>query len=158
MTPEQQVEKLERQLRRLLRIGSTVLVTVLSVVALCAGLLVTNRARAQSGPQPDVVTATEVRLVDAQGRARAVLAMEENEPRLRLYDEQGRVRASLGPNLVIAGADGKPGASLGVNEHASTLALGRDGNVRALLTVDEGAKPRLVFRDSTGKTSWSAPK
>jgi len=54
-------------------------------------------AAAASAPQPDVITASRIRLVDARGKLRAELAMSgDGGPALFFFDTAGRNRLVLG--------------------------------------------------------------
>ena len=162
MTTEQHLEQLERQVRRANRTGIAALAVVMAGLILLAGMLATSRARAATEPEPEAVTASEFRLVDVEGKTRALLCLEDNNPRLRFYDEQGTVRATFkldtyGPGLVFAQENGKLAMGLGSTDNIVSLGLGHDGNLRAVFSVDEAGKPGIIFRDSTGRTFWSAP-
>jgi len=162
MTSRGRCEAQRRQTRRAVRVYLTGFATILAGAALL-GMVATGCSGTGEGTARDTVTAKEFRLVNDAGETRAVLALEEDSPTLRFYDRQGRIRASLllteaSPRLVLNDENGKPGLSLGLSEQGSALALGNAGNVRILLTVDANGSPELLFRDSTGKTSWSAPK
>lgn|GEM_PF-4036750 len=93
MTPEQRIERLERENRLFRRGGTVVLVTAFVALAVGIGLLATSRAGAENTPKPGVSTATAFRLVDTAGVTRAVLAMERGNPVLRFLGEKAR-RAS----------------------------------------------------------------
>jgi hypothetical protein len=164
MTPEQRIDELERQNRRFQRIGATVLVTVVAAFAVCAGLLATSRAGAQNTPKPGVVTGSEFRLVDSSGMNRAVLAMENGHPLLRFYNEQGKPRAvvglqDFGPTLFFARENGRPGTSIGVGKMGPAMAFAdSSGHMRIMLTVDTTGAPKVMLKDTTGHTVWTAPE
>jgi hypothetical protein len=163
MTPEQRIDELERQNRRFRRTGVAVLLTVLSALVVCVGLLATSRAGAQGVPKPGVVTGSEFRLVDSSGMTRAVLAMEKGTPWLRFLDETGKSRAIVGlqeygPSLAFVRENGRPGASIGVGPLGPAMAFGDSGgSVRFMLTVDSTGAPRMVLKDTTGHVAWSTP-
>ena len=75
-----------------------------------------------------------LRIVDAGGKARAVLCMGDDGPMLSLFDEKGRLRANLG----VA----KEGPSLDLLDTAESP--------RAQLTVDGKQDPHLDFTDAKG--------
>lgn len=160
MTPEQRIDKLEREYRRFRRTGTVVL---MAVVAIGAGLLATSCTADKDAAQPKVVTGTEFRLVDDKGVARAVLAMENGAPLLRFLDEKGKSRAVVGlqeygPSLFFARSNGKPGTSIGVGPNGPAMAFGDSaGNMRILLTVDSTGAPKVMLRDTSGHTAWTAP-
>ena len=163
MTQEQRIDELERQNRRSRRTGMTVLVTVLGALVVCVGLLATGCAADKGAAQPKVVTGTEFRLVDDKGVARAVLAMENGAPLLRFLDEKGKSRAVVGlqdygPSLFFARSNGKPGTSIGVGPNGPAMAFGDSaGHPRIMLMVDSTGAPKIMLRDTTGHTAWTAP-
>ena len=164
MNPEQRIDELERQNRRFRSTGAAVLATAIVALVVCAGLLATNCAGARSTPKPGVLTGSEFRLVDSSGVTRAVLAMENGNPVLRFLSEQGKPRAVVGlqeygPSLFFARENGKPGTSIGVGLNGPAMAFGDSaGNMRILLTVDSTGAPKMVLRDTTGHTAWTAPE
>jgi len=164
MTPEQRIEKLEQESRRSPRAGTVVLTAAFVALAVFAGLLATNCAGAKSTPKPGVLTGSEFRLVDSSGTTRAVLTMENGNPVLRFLSEQGKPRAVVGlqeygPSLFFARENGKPGTSIGVGLNGPAMAFGDSaGNMRILLTVDSTGAPKMVLRDTTGHTAWTAPE
>ncbi|HET9951675.1 MAG TPA: hypothetical protein VFS09_07775 [Candidatus Eisenbacteria bacterium] len=86
-------------------------------------------------PPPTRTLDLEVlRIVDARGKARAVLAMGDEGPALSFFDEKGRLRANLG----VA----KEGPSLDLLDTAESP--------RAQLTVDGKQDPHLDFIDGKG--------
>ncbi|MBM3331971.1 hypothetical protein FJY68_09005 [candidate division WOR-3 bacterium] len=159
MTPELRIDGPERQKRRLRRTGTAAL-----MVAISAGLLATSCAPGRDAAQPKVVTGTEFRLVDDKGATHAVLALENGAPLLRFLDEKGKSRAVVGlqeygPSLFFARDNGKPGTSIGVGPTGPAMAFGdSSGNMRILLTVDSTGAPRLMLRDTSGHTAWTAPE
>jgi hypothetical protein len=160
MTPEQRIDELERQNRRFRRTGMTALMIAFAIVA---GLLATSCTADKDAAQPKVVTGTEFRLVDDKGVARAVLAMESGEPVLRFLSEQGKPRAMIGlgqfgPLLSFVRENGRPGTSLGVSRSVSSMAFGDSaGHPRIMLVVDSTGAPKVMLRDTTGRTAWTAP-
>ncbi len=103
-----------------------------------------QKAEAKVKPStPKLVRAQKFDLVDAQGRVRAVLSVnDKGSPELRLVDKEGRGRATLGLQ-----DDGSPG-----------LALWDEGGMaRTVLDVWVGGGYGLSLRDKDGKAIWSAP-
>jgi hypothetical protein len=165
MTPEQRIDELERENRRIRSAGTTVLVTAIVVLAVGIGLLATSPAGAQGTPKPGVLTATAFRLVDTSGVARAVLAMEKGNPVLRFLGEKGEFRAAVGlqdygPFLFFSRDNGKPGVSMGVGGKGPSMAFADTaGHLRILLTVEDSTgMPTIRLRDTTGHTAWTAPE
>jgi|GEM_PF-4250974 len=163
MTQEQRVEKLQRQNCRFRRTGTAVSFAVCLTGVVCAGLLATSCTGNKGAQPPTVVTATEFRLVDSSGMTRAVLAIEHGHPLLRFLDEQGKYRASVGlqdygPSLFFARSNGRPGTSIGVGTNGPAMAFGDSaGNPRIMLVVDSTGAPKIMLRDTTGHTAWTAP-
>jgi hypothetical protein len=82
----------------------------------------------------------QVVIEDDTGKARAILFVDNDGPRLRLYDELGKLRVALGVNK------GEPGLVL----HDER------GEPRAwLYGLDDGAG--LTLFDEAGNAIWSAP-
>jgi hypothetical protein len=164
MTPEQRIDELERQNRRFRQTGTAVLVTALVALVGSVGLLATGRAGAQSTPKPGVLTGSEFRLVDTSGITRAKLMMENGNPILRFLGEKGEFRAAVGlefygPFLFFARGNGKPGMSFGVSDNGPAMAFGDSaGHPRIMLTVDSTGAPKIMLRDTTGHTAWTAPE
>ena len=93
--------------------------------------------------RPGAITATRVRLVDAEGQARATLAVTaDGSPALWLTDDEGQSRVTLAVT-----ADGSPALWL------------RDatGKARTTMTVLDDGSPHLILSDTAGKPFWSAP-
>jgi hypothetical protein len=97
---------------------------------------------------PSVSTAEEFRLVDGQGRLRALLAFSaDGEPYLALLDQHENRKVWLGlskeSGLAIRDIDGKTRLVLSLDgEGEPTLVLSdRQQNTRALSTVDQNQKP-----------------
>ena len=144
------LEKLERQNRRLRRLGFAPLLLIGGVllVAQCAPSSRTvqaqrfdlldsaGRTRAELSMLAD---GPALKLYDSQQNARAILSVYQNTPNLGLYDPTGVARIGLtnnlqdGPSLWLGDASGQPQAPARRNRGApSTLSAGqrRLGSVR----------------------------
>ncbi|MBU2550212.1 MAG: hypothetical protein KKB20_17520 [Proteobacteria bacterium] len=86
---------------------------------------------AQAGSSKSL-TVEELRLVDGEGRAKALLSLLRGKPRLILIDQKGEFRAELGLE-----ADGSPGLWL----------RDREGRNRAVLALAEEGQPALTCSD-----------
>ncbi len=117
------VEALERENRRLKR-----------VALLVAAALTALAAIGMSAPPTKTLDLEILRIVDAKGKARAVLGMGDDGPALAMLDEKGRLRANLG----VA----KEGTSLDLLDASETP--------RAQLVVDAKQEPHLDFTDARG--------
>lgn len=155
MTTEERLEKVEkelaaakRQIRRLVIGGAVALV--------CVAILVAASLR------PAQVQARKFVLVDENGKTRAMLAVDEDGPRLRLTDEDGKARAELcvvrtGPVLNLSDKNGSARAGLCVLKDGPVLDLDKgNGKTRALLAVEEGG-PGIRLYGANDKIIWSAP-
>jgi len=141
---KQRLEKLERQNRRMKLAGVGALV-------IAAAFLLMGQA---SGPRtlPEV-RANSFVLVDAQGRQRATLSMDMNEPGLALRDASGAIRAMLanspqGPTLGLLDANGKAAATLAVLSDGPLLGM-LDANLTQGVMLDIPAHgPELKLNDA----------
>jgi hypothetical protein len=85
---------------------------------------------------PKTISAQEFRLVDTQGRVRALLAFTENsQPFLQLRDEFDTYRVWMG-----------------ISNETGVAVRDVDGKTRLLLSVDEQGEPSLVVRDRQHRT------
>ncbi|MGO8703056.1 MAG: hypothetical protein ACLQVA_04495 [Candidatus Brocadiia bacterium] len=155
MTTEERLEKLEKESAagkrrvRWLAIGG-------AVGLACVAILVALRAR------PAEVQARRFVLVDANGKTRALLSMEQFGARLSLDDAEGKTCAELyvvktGPVLSLSDWSGNEHARLSVLKDGPVLNLGYgSGKTRALLTVEEGGAGMRLY-GGNHKILWSAP-
>jgi len=72
------------------------MLTAAFVGGFAAELTVGRIARAEEAAQPQVVTAQAVRIVDAQGKERALLGLADDQVALVLKDPEGHSRVALG--------------------------------------------------------------
>ena len=127
----------------------------------------TPAARADTAP---LLTVSELRLVDADGRTRGLLTLVRGKPRLILIDEAGEFRMEMGlgpsgePSLRLkdgAGrlrmetasqADGSPALALidGAGRRRTALKLSHDGSPRLLMADSEG-RERLALWQEPGE-------
>lgn len=90
---------------------------------------------------PRTIIAQEFRLIDSQGRVRALLSFSENnEPFLHFIDEDERNRVWMGISI-----------------DTGVAIRDRDGKTRLLLSVDEQGEPSLVVRDRQHRTKSFHP-
>jgi hypothetical protein len=93
-------------------------------------------------PVAEVIRAQRFELVDAEGRVRGALSLdEEGNPRVCLCDKEGQVRAGLRLD-----SDGMP----------HLAALSASGSTTAELGFGTSWRAGLVLRDYTGQVLWSA--
>ena len=123
------LENVERENRRLKRLGALVLALVASVMLM--GHVFTDR----------VVEAERFVLVDSGGETRAVLAVAKGGSGLYLYDANETIRAGL-----VGGVADETGLRL----------YDTQGNGRAMLTLKTDDSPALAFADKDEKVVWSA--
>jgi hypothetical protein len=149
------LDRLERENRRLKRVGSAVLIG-LAILALMGQA---TPARVQK-----LVEAERFVLRDTNGKLRATLSMEDGSPSLSLHDEVLRFRAVLGvaggsPALELLDQAQTIRATLIALDGAPVLTLNdQAGKHRAMLSVaDSGGSPALEFFDQAGKVIWKAP-
>jgi len=173
MTIEQRVEKLEQELtetkaqaarakrrnRCLLAAGGLCLAIGLVAWAFGAGELLA---------QPAAPTAKEVRakrfvVEDANGKSRAMLTVNKDDPGLALLDKNGKPRATLivgkrGAGLVLWNKNGKSGVMLSLSNDQPALMLSdAKGKTRAALNVNKDGAGLLLI-DAKGKIIWGAPR
>ena len=164
------LELLERENRRLRRLGVASLAGVAALVLLGEGQLPRSPS-AQAAATPPAITAERFVLKDARGRTGAALGWQtDGTPRLDLFDRSGTARAALvvgsddAPGLALFDADGKPRATFALfrrggpqdgpakAENALTALVLYDpsGQVRAALSATPGDEASLDFSDPNG--------
>jgi len=90
---------------------------------------------------PQTISAQEFRLVDTQGRVRALLSFTEaGQPFLQLRDEFDSYRVWMG-----------------ISDDTGVAVRDVDGKTRLLLSVDEQGDPSLVVRDRQHRTKSFHP-
>ncbi|MBC7965763.1 MAG: hypothetical protein H7Z17_07535 [Fuerstia sp.] len=148
MTTEQRLQKLERQ-NRLWKVG---------VVCLGAVLLM----GATRNPICPTIQAQKFELMDACGKARAELTMENGLPRLVFIQSDHSRNTFLGIDrdpsegeravLSLSNPDGSHCLHLKATENSAELFLngGRSRNISLAARSDNTAKPFIRFNDETG--------
>jgi len=166
MTIEERLENLEKELADAKR-SNRWLHTVVGLVIVGLGLawlLTKATVSATAATISKEIRANSFIVVDANGKERAVLRMDENGPRLDLADEKGNLRAELSldknaPGLGLYGENGENRASLAVTKNGSGLALlNEKGKIRVGMAMNAlTAKPMMTLKDENGKVIWKAP-
>jgi len=180
MTPEERIEKMERQLVQVRWFNRC----LIACIVLSLGFVYISKRKnvVQSGVKeirasrfiiedenrkPRVVLAITsdgpgLRLCDENGKERAVLAVTPNGPELRQYDKNANERIHLGMTKDIAilslnDENQQLSSILSASKNGPRLLLSdENGNIRALLWVDKSG-PILSLKDENGKKIWSAP-
>ena len=148
----------------------------------CGGALVTSTAVTVRAQGAQVVTATQVNVIDPDGRLRAVLAgqderrmaslsfydaagqvrgiigIDENEsPLVRLLDRAGQSRLSAvvqdGDALVIVGNEAAQSGLFGTADGSPLLSFFEAGRNRLRLQVAQDGSPSLRLFDGDGRQS-----
>ena len=148
MTIEESVDKLAKSNRNLkILFGLSILVFGVIVMALTVGLLWVGYAIQSSnevisgGQSGKVITATEFRVVDTEGKKRVVVGLFKDAPVIALYDAQENVRGMFDI------ADDSPGISL-ADAH---------GKVRGMFGILSNGSPWITLNNAQGETIWEAP-
>ncbi len=157
----ERVKRLERQ-NKLIKLTGIVVVLVMAFV-----LLVGAKEKV-----PKEIVAEKFRVVDTQGRTRAILSvLQEGSELLEgsgllLYDEKGRTRVGL--SVLQEGSGLLEGSALSLYDKNASIILALDqkgqrlgffdknGKNRALLAADQ-LGTALYLLDENGKTVFSAP-
>src|SRR5688572_18666100 len=132
-TSEARLVRLERQNRILT--CSLIALALAAALAAAAGM-----QEGESSTQPSGIDASEFRLLDKEGRTRAMLAMLDEGPALVMLDAQGDTRARLvldtnnGPALSMRDHNGCIRIMLGMKPTNASLALA-DANGADRLTL-----------------------
>jgi hypothetical protein len=137
--------KLEKQNRRLKRLGAAALVAAASLALL------------GQAPAKRTVEANEFILKDAGGKVRARLAFCDNAPCLVLLDTNANARATLditgltANRLFLIDLKGETWGALGMLEAGPSFSLfGRNGKEQAALRLAAG-EPALALSDANGQ-------
>ena len=126
----------------------------------------TVAAQAKEPAVAEVVRARRFEMVDAAGKARAVLSvLPDGRTGLLLVDAGGKGRVILRlhsdgtPVLALYDAAGKERASLSLLPDGSPALGFHDaaGKTRAALSVRPDGTSTLVLADAAGKVIWKAP-
>jgi hypothetical protein len=157
---EARLAKLERQNRRLKRLG------LLFLLITGSGFLLAQAPRKppSAAPAPatpaasyDTLVVHRLELRDKAGKLRGVWTVEDDVPGLTLYDTDGTPRAGLGvladsPLLTLSDTAGKTRAMLSVAADGPALTL-YDSARKTRAVLDVGAKgPRLWLYDAAEET------
>lgn len=111
----------------------------IGIVLVASTLFQDHPAAAQ--PQPDVLRARAIELIDTRGRVRAQLNVESSgEVVFRLRDSAGTIRVKLGASdegsgLLLANEATEPGVHILANRRATSVALQR-GAKRHVITPE----------------------
>ncbi len=126
-----------------------------------------------TGSSGRTVDAQAFILRDAQGAARAQLALSEGSPSLSLYDQRGRLRLALaiesggsgengengGPLMNFYGPDGAPRVVIGERGTASFVILrDAEGAPRAAMAVQDNGEPSLYLLDENMNPIFREPR
>ena len=151
------VHRVERENRRLHKIGAATL-------AMIAGVVLMGQVEKQTVPKAIEAESFVVR--DAKGKLRAILGVwQDGEVRLLLPDQEQRSRAILAvkpdgsPYLGLYDASGKRRIGMAVLQDGM-LALGfahADGKSRAGLSVWPDGSSTMFLADADGRVLWRAP-
>lgn len=148
------------------RTGMLVWLTAAALAAGMAGGLLSSWLIAPSvraaQPEPQILTAREIRLVDEQGNVWARLgssSMAAEHRGLILNDQSGKERLRLAVSnqgnggLVSSDAQGRFRAALTVSSTGlpGVTLTDRTGALRFLLHVDQEGSPQMDFYDSQGR-------
>jgi hypothetical protein len=153
-------------------IRSQMLPLVFAVLAGFAGGILSQQLvrPVQAAGAPGVVTARDFRLVDAQGKLLAELALvkypdkKPPEPQLNFF-APNHYLTTLGPGGLYFGK-GYGNENLGIGfSYGSTGKLSpsvffwfnKKGRMGFMLDADKGGAPSAWMYDGNGKTIWSAP-
>lgn len=147
MNVESRIEILERQNRRMKRIGSAAV--MLAGIAVCMG---------QSKPQSaGTLTAEKFVVVDAKGLARATLGMQDGAPRFTLTNSRGQNAVLIEvpatpdkPALYLRDPQESSMLELAMTMNGPVIHLSDKSGVRARLATNELNAPLLSVYDAAG--------
>ena len=113
-------------------------------------------ARAESA---GLVLASELRLVDDNGRTRALLSILRGKPRFIMLDDNGEFRMEFGlgaagePQMWMRDRDGHIRTRVFLNETGGPgiRFLDTDGKVRTAFGLSKAGSPTLIMRDASGR-------
>ncbi|HTU27187.1 MAG TPA: hypothetical protein VMF30_17400 [Pirellulales bacterium] len=112
----------------------------------------------------DTVDAEVFRVLDRQGRPRALLHAMGGDVTLDLLGEDELPRITIGvykdrPSVSLLRSDGNAIVSLGLSpEGATGISLARhDGTLQMLLTVNPDGKVEIIAFNPEGERLWSLP-
>lgn len=149
---------LSERVKRLERQNKLIKLTGIAVILGMAFMLLVGAKE----KVPKEIVAESFRVVDTQGRIRAVLFVDQEGPALGLLDERGKLRATIaidqeGPLLGLYDKREKTRAELAILQIGPRLSLSdENGKIRAgLAVIPEG--PALALSDKYGKTKVITP-
>ena len=155
------VEELERDNRRLRRLGTYMLVGMGTLLGLSASIIVVAARHGMPGLVPQVTESRGFLLRDGEGQIRATLGMnKKGAAQLALQDADGRDRLRFS---VLA--DGSSGAAFVDSAGASRIVMGllpdetstivladHAGKTRTVLGLSKNGASTIVFADAGGVT------
>ncbi|CAN5119386.1 hypothetical protein BH20GEM2_BH20GEM2_20410 [soil metagenome] len=155
------VEHVERENRRLKRLGLVMAAGLAVALLVSLGLLMVGLSNGFPGSGAAVINARSFILRDDAGLARATLELtDEGQVRMGMRDRDGRERVRLGllqdgsPGLTLSDREGRPRVVLGVLPDQTTNLVFADeaGRSRAVLGLTQDQAATLVFADRGGET------
>ncbi len=116
------------------------------------------QSQAQAGTSK-LLTGTELRLLDENGRTRALLSLMRGKPRLIMTDENGEFRIEIGmaaggePGLWLRDQDGRAriGLTLSNSGEPNLHFMDAGGSKRAAIRLNSDGSPAFFLRDETGR-------
>lgn len=122
-------------------------------------------ATERQSPEVNVraVEASEFRLVDRDGRLRAVLESTPQGPRLAMMQEDGSIALEItlapdGPGIRLGDENGQTRVFIGAMRDAARLGMAdSDGNQRIFLGVNAKGTPTITTYDARQREVWEAP-
>jgi hypothetical protein len=159
-TLQDRVLRLERDNRRLRRLGTFVLVGLGVLLGLEGALIAVTARRAFPGTIAPILEARQFTLRDAAGNARAILGVQDSSARLIMLDPAGHQRVTLSvlqngaPGLSFRDETGHARLVLGLlPDQTTTLVFAdRQGVTRTVLGLAQDESSTLVFADHGGTT------
>ncbi len=155
------LDALERENRRLKRLGMFTLVAVGVFLGLAAALIAVSARRGAPGTVADALDARRFVLRGSNGEIRGVLGVaEDGAARFILQDANGQERIRLtvlpdgSPGMAFSDSANHSRAVLGLlpDESVSLVLADRKGNTRTVLTLGGDESSTLVFADRFGTT------
>lgn len=154
-----QMERLERDNRRLRRLSVGSMIATAILLGLAAALVVTAARHGMPGFVPDVVEAREFLLRDGNGRVRGAWGFDDlGAARLTLQDEATNRSVKLNlledgtGGLTFSDSTGTPRMVIALlpDETASLVFADGRGFTRTVLTLSPNGSSTLIFADQGG--------